>query len=278
MSYVDTLSPVQKNNMNILVSRMKANGITNVYSQAGMAAVVSKETEFIPRNEGSYKGTSNDRIRKIFGTRVASLTDDQLTALKKDDVKFFDQVYGAKWPKLGLGNDKPGDGYKYRGRGFNQITGKALYKKYGEKIGIDLVSHPEKLNDVSVASDVLIAYFKDGINYLKSSGKLAAYNSTGINDFKNTSDAVSAFYHANAGIGLSTDAVKKDSTGGRAKALNRVDELNKLINAAGGMQLFFLRKVWNNRYGKIAIISTFALSITTTGIIIYKNRKKNETN
>lgn len=42
-----------------------------------------------------------------------------------------------------LGNNAAGDGYKYRGRGYIQLTGKANYKKYSKSVGADIVSSPD---------------------------------------------------------------------------------------------------------------------------------------
>jgi putative chitinase len=42
-----------------------------------------------------------------------------------------------------LGNTKPGDGRRYKGRGIIQLTGRANYKKYGDRIGYDLENKPE---------------------------------------------------------------------------------------------------------------------------------------
>lgn len=243
-TYANTLNATQKNNINILVSRAKLKGITNPLSIGGMLSVISKESAFIPRNEGSYRTTSNERIRAIFGKRVAGYNEEGLTRLKQNDVLFFDVVYGYL-SEVGRanGNTKPGDGYKYRGRTYNQVTFKNLYDKIGKQIGVDLVSNPDQANDPEVAADIAIQYFINAFATGKSLGKLKAYNSTGINDFKTLNDSLHAFYHANAGWGKSTAAIQADPTGGLAKAKKVANDLYTLVSdnkAAAGGGLFFL--------------------------------------
>jgi predicted chitinase len=60
-----------------------------------------------------------------------------------------------------LGNIYSGDGEKYKGRGYIQLTGRANYKKYGDMIGVDLVDHPELAADPSIAAKIAIAYWND---------------------------------------------------------------------------------------------------------------------
>jgi len=47
--------------------------------------------------------------------------------------------------RLDLGNDRPGDGVHYKGRGLLQITGKANYATFGKALNLDLLTHPELL-------------------------------------------------------------------------------------------------------------------------------------
>ena len=42
-----------------------------------------------------------------------------------------------------LGNTQPGDGKRYKGRGPIQLTGRANYRTFGRKVGIDIEQHPE---------------------------------------------------------------------------------------------------------------------------------------
>lgn len=60
-----------------------------------------------------------------------------------------------------LGNLQPGDGARFKGRGFIQLTGRANYEKYGKKLGIDLVGKPELALDPKVAAKILVVYFVD---------------------------------------------------------------------------------------------------------------------
>ena len=44
-----------------------------------------------------------------------------------------------------LGNTQPGDGKRFRGRGLIQVTGRANYLLVGGYLGVDLIAHPELL-------------------------------------------------------------------------------------------------------------------------------------
>ena len=58
-----------------------------------------------------------------------------------------------------LGNDKPGDGARYAGRGYIQLTGKANYQKAGDELGIPLEKHPQLAERPDVAAQVALWYW-----------------------------------------------------------------------------------------------------------------------
>ena len=96
----------------------------------------------------------------------------------KDAEERFNIVYGDEYrnPAYQLGNDQPGDGFKYRGRGPIMLTGKDNYKKYGDAVGVDLVNNPDlMMTDKDVAMKVTMAYLNDkGFDKVTSKDKLAS--------------------------------------------------------------------------------------------------------
>lgn len=59
-----------------------------------------------------------------------------------------------------LGNILPGDGARYKGRGYIQITGRENYAKYGAEIGVNLIDCPDDANRPEVAAAILARYLK----------------------------------------------------------------------------------------------------------------------
>jgi predicted chitinase len=221
-TFVDKLSAEQKSRASMIASELKKLGITNKYVVAGILAVVSKESDFNRLKELGYQNTDNSRIKAIFGSRVASLSDAQLTALKKDYNKFFEAVYGGAWGAKSLGNDKVGDGAKYVGRGYNQLTGKGNYKLIGTNIGVDLVNNPQLMETPAVAAKAIASYFKTNIDRLIKNGTFKArYMIDNLDKVSNAKTGVDIAYDINAG---SAKQKYGDTTGGYKTASARVGD------------------------------------------------------
>ena len=63
-----------------------------------------------------------------------------------------------------LGNTQPGDGVRYKGRGYIQLTGRANYRDYGNRLGVDLENNPDLAKDPNIAADVAIAYWQQRVD------------------------------------------------------------------------------------------------------------------
>lgn len=62
-----------------------------------------------------------------------------------------------------LGNVKPGDGMRYRGRGFVHLTGRYNYKVAGEALGLPLEQQPDLASDPKVAAQIAIWFWKNKV-------------------------------------------------------------------------------------------------------------------
>ena len=76
---------------------------------------------------------------------------------------YFDKYEGRK----DLGNTQPGDGYKFRGRGYIQVTGRYNYTKLSKDTGIDFLNNPDLLSqEVNAIVSACWFWNKNKINEL----------------------------------------------------------------------------------------------------------------
>ena len=74
----------------------------------------------------------------------------------------FDK-YNAGTPiGVRLGNTQPGDGFRFRGRGYVQITGRANYERIGRLLGVDLTGNPERALDPEIAYRIAAEGMRNG--------------------------------------------------------------------------------------------------------------------
>jgi putative chitinase len=80
----------------------------------------------------------NDRkLRIVFPNRV---TAREAEALAHHPEQIANKVYGGR---ADLGNNKPGDGFKFIGRGMLQLTGRDSYQRAGDGVEADLANDPD---------------------------------------------------------------------------------------------------------------------------------------
>ena len=146
-----------------LEDAMDEQGLTDDDLRAGIAAIAMGESAMAMHVETGYSHTSNERIREVFPSITAGVTDANLDKIKATDQGWFDFVYGpASHTGRELGNVNPGDGYKYRGRGFIQLTGRANYTRYATLIGrLDVVENPDLALQPDLSAALTVAYIKD---------------------------------------------------------------------------------------------------------------------
>ena len=73
--------------------------------------------------------------------------------------------------RINLGNTVPGDGYRFRGRGLIQTTGRANYLATSQALGVDFIANPEKLGEPDNASKSAAWFWQaHGLNELADAG------------------------------------------------------------------------------------------------------------
>lgn len=103
------------------------------------------------------------RMVEIFGVgrHSAKITPAEAAKLQRNQPAIAERVYGLGNPTKAreLGNTQPGDGWRYRGGGPIQLTGRAAYRAVGSLVGIDLESHPEYATDPRYVLYIIIGFF-----------------------------------------------------------------------------------------------------------------------
>ena len=99
------------------------------------------------------------------------------------------------------GNTARGDGYKYRGRGYVQITWKNNYRKLGNALGYDLVNYPEEALNPEVAYKIMSYGMRNGIFTGK---KLSDYLTHSVTDYYNARRIINGTDRATTVAGYAT--------------------------------------------------------------------------
>ena len=102
-----------------------------------MAQISSETGGGDPRELEENLNYSAEGLRRTFPTHF---TPEQAEQCAHNPEAIANRAYGGR-----MGNDQPGDGWLYRGRGLLQTTGKGLYAELSKYIGIDMIAHPEAL-------------------------------------------------------------------------------------------------------------------------------------
>lgn len=204
-------------NATLMVSSLKDYGITNPYMQAAILAILWKESRIQPVRE-NMNYTSAERLRFVFQTAFKDKSDEFVNQFVKQPEKLANYVYGGKY-----GNTAPGDGYKYRGGGFNGITFKGGYQRYGDLSGYDLVGNPDMLRDPAISADAVAAYYADTLK------QMPKYMGIGPNEVPDIQTAVRGAMRATAGWGNSVNGnVFKE---GEAKALAVAPQMYNFVRS-----------------------------------------------
>ncbi len=212
-----------------------------------------KSQKIITQAEYNKLPKGGDNFSNRYSKALSSyVTTDQIDKIRKDDRLFYDIIYGYianqngyyKWnvkkygpwgftsekckqnaqknPDLSIpqyynGLIAKGDGYMYRGRGYNQITFKRTYAKYASITGVDILADPALLTDNLPESAKFTAKFFSSLYKKVKQGKNDPKTILGDSDttaFESKERAIRWMASVNGGGNLKSlndDAVKNSS-------------------------------------------------------------------
>ena len=124
-------------------------------------AHIANETEGFTKSTepGSYY--TKTRLMLIFPNRFDAAKAEQYAGQPE---KIFNYIYASR---MGNGPESSGDGWRFRGRGYLQFTGRTAYERYSKEVGIDLVQNPDLMADPNVSLLIAALFWtKNGLNEL----------------------------------------------------------------------------------------------------------------
>jgi putative chitinase len=108
----------------------------------------------------SAKGL-NGIFRKYFPTEASA------APYARNPQKIANKVYGNR---MGNGPESSGEGFKFRGRGYIQLTGKENYTAFGKSIGVDIPSNPDSVASKYALASAAWFFSKNGLHRIADEG------------------------------------------------------------------------------------------------------------
>ena len=147
--------------INALIAEMESQEINTPLRQSAFIAQIAHESSELTHLEENLN-YSAERLMVIFPKKFPTLEFAQ--QYNRQPEKIANYIYANR---MNNGDESSGDGWKYRGRGAIQITGKYNYQKYSTLSGKPLIDQPELLLDPIVGSQVVCLFWtQNGLNSL----------------------------------------------------------------------------------------------------------------
>lgn len=108
---------------------------------------------------------SAEGLNKIFPKYFPSV--EVAKPFAKQPEKIANKVYANR---MGNGDEASGEGFKFRGRGYIQLTGKQNYTLFGQAIGKDLIADPDKVAGEYALLSAAWFFHKNGLHKIADEG------------------------------------------------------------------------------------------------------------
>jgi hypothetical protein len=165
------LSQKQVDGMNFILDEWEKNSFSDLRWLAYMLGTAFHETAETMQPVHEYGGNS-------YFTRLYGIEGQNPTRARR------------------MGNTEIGDGIKYCGRGYVQLTWKNNYKRMGELLGIDLVHNPDMAMVPSIAAKIMFVGMTSGPKNTFSGVNLQHYFNDEVEDWEGARHIINGTDHA----------------------------------------------------------------------------------
>lgn len=173
LGLIENISTVDTKNENLHLDKLKGYIPTSVLSEIEslpssfgltsnlrlahfLSQCAVESVNFKVKNENlNY---SAERLVKVFPNYFP--TYEIAKKYANNPQKIANKVYGNR---MGNGNESTGDGYKYRGRGYIQLTGKTNYSKFNNSVTDDILSNPDLVSSKYPLTSAVWYFWKYGL-------------------------------------------------------------------------------------------------------------------
>jgi len=148
------------NTIDTILKTVREKGSAMGWSKEEMAQFLGQiEHESMSFKRTKELGYKPERAFQLFSRRFGTLANARKIFAKSGSLGLFEVMYSGK-----IGNDTPGDGAKYIGRAYIQITGKDNYQTIKDETGIDVVSNPELLENPDMATLASMVWWQKNVH------------------------------------------------------------------------------------------------------------------
>jgi predicted chitinase len=158
-AHQQVLHPKKKSPSPELIKQVQQNKVTKAATPTQ-----DPQIEKILFQTAKKNGMSGDELAQFMAQakheswNYGRLQEKPVGDANKYFAKKYDPAYAPKTAKI-LGNKHKGDGAKYYGRGFMQLTGRDNYRMASDALGIDLLNNPELAGKPDVAAKIAVWYW-----------------------------------------------------------------------------------------------------------------------
>ena len=191
----------------LLLKQCQSQGMTDLAQIAYLLATTERESRFGVKDHSWAPG--HNQMYEYSG-----LTGEA-------EREYFNEAYSNR---AGLGNQGGNDGFDFRGRGYVQLTGRYLYDRLGDEIGIDndLVNYPDNAAHPSIAAEIAVVGMNEG-HFIPANGPISDY----VNENMSDAQRLNGFREARNMVNPNERGAPRESIAQRAERF--YTELKRII-------------------------------------------------